>query len=70
MRPKLNLKDKGQMTKPNIYTDTFKSNLTCNFFLSVKFKNNILPSNTVYILRYYSPTVAIGKTFILGLLQQ
>ena len=27
MRPKLNLKDKGQMTKPNKYIDTFKSNL-------------------------------------------
>ena len=38
MRPKLNLKDKGQMTKPNKYTDTFKSNLTCNFFLSIKLK--------------------------------
>ena len=34
MRPKLNLKDKGQMSKPNEYTDNFKSNLIC-IFLSV-----------------------------------
>ena len=26
MRSKLNLKDKGQMSKPNEYTDNFKSN--------------------------------------------
>ena len=26
MRPKLNLKDKVQMSKPNEYTDNFKSN--------------------------------------------
>ena len=26
MRAKLNLKDKGQMSKPNEYTDNFKSN--------------------------------------------
>ena len=37
MRPKLNLKDKGQMSKPNEYTDNFKSNLTC-IFLSVRAK--------------------------------
>ena len=35
MRPKLNLKDKGQMSKPNEYTDNFKLNLTC-IFLSVR----------------------------------
>ena len=34
MRPKLNLKNKGQMSTPNEYTDNFKSNLTC-IFLSV-----------------------------------
>jgi hypothetical protein len=34
MRPKLNSKDKGQMSKLNEYTDNFKSNLTC-IFLSV-----------------------------------
>ena len=28
MRPKLNLKNKIQMFKPNEYTDNFKSNLT------------------------------------------
>ena len=37
MRPKLNLKDKGQISKPNEYTDNFKSNLTC-IFLSVRAK--------------------------------
>ena len=37
MRPKLNLKDKGQMSKPNEYTDNFKSNFTC-IFLSVRAK--------------------------------
>jgi hypothetical protein len=37
IRPKLNLKDKGQMSKPNEYTDNFKSNLTC-IFLSVRAK--------------------------------
>ena len=47
-RPKLNLKDKGQMSKPNEYTDNFKSNLTC-IFLSVraKLKKTTLPSDTV-----------------------
>ena len=39
MWPKLNLKDKGQMSKPNEYTDNFKSNLT-SMFLSVKAKKN------------------------------
>ena len=49
MRPKLNLKDKGQMSKPE-YTDNFKSNLTC-IFLSVraKLKKNTLPSHTVVL---------------------
>ena len=37
MRSKLNLKDKGQLLKPNEYTDNFKSNLTC-IFLSVRAK--------------------------------
>ena len=31
MRPELNLKDKGQMSKPNEYMDNFKSNLICIF---------------------------------------
>ena len=39
MRPKLNLKDKVQISKPNEYTDNFKSNLTC-IFLSVRAKLN------------------------------
>ena len=37
MRQKLNLKDKCQISKPNEYTDNFKSNLTC-IFLSVRAK--------------------------------
>ena len=37
MRPKLNLKDKSQMSTPNEYTDNFKSNLIC-IFLSVRAK--------------------------------
>ena len=31
MRPKLNLKNKSQMSAPNEYTDNFKSNLICIF---------------------------------------
>ena len=43
-RPKLNLKDKSQMSTPDEYTDNFKSNLTC-IFLSVraKFKKPLCP---------------------------
>ena len=37
MRPKLNLNDKGQMSKSNEYTGNFKSNLTY-IFLSVRAK--------------------------------
>ena len=49
MRPKLSLKDKGQMSKSNECTHTIESNLTCIFFsVSAKFKKNILPSGTVY----------------------
>ena len=56
MRSKLNLKDKGQLLKPNEYTDNFKSNLTC-IFLSVraKLKKHTLPSDTVYIVVDYFP---------------
>ena len=40
MTPKLNLKNEGQMSRPNEYTDNFKSNLTCIFFsLRAKLKN-------------------------------
>ena len=44
MRPKLNSKDKGQISKPNEYTDNFKSDSTC-IFLSVraKFKKPLCP---------------------------
>ena len=38
MRPKLNLKDKSQMSTPNEYTGNFKSNSTC-IFLSVRTKS-------------------------------
>ena len=37
MRPKLNLMEKSQISKPNEYTDNFKSYLTC-IFLSVRTK--------------------------------
>ena len=37
MRPKLNSKDKGKMSKPYEYPDNVKSNLTC-IFLSVRAK--------------------------------
>ena len=37
MRPKLNLKDKSQISTPNEYTDNFKSNSTF-IFLSVRTK--------------------------------
>ena len=48
MRPKLNLKDKDQMSTPNEYTDNFKSNLTCIFLSSgATLEKNILPSDTV-----------------------
>ena len=40
MRPKLNLKDKSQMSTPNEYTDNLKSNLIC-IFLSVRTKSKI-----------------------------
>ena len=44
IRSKLNLKDKGQMSKPNEYTDNFKSNLTCIFLLvRAKLKNPLCP---------------------------
>ena len=44
MRPKLNLKDKSQMSKPNEYTDIFKSN-SISIFPSVraKFKKPLCP---------------------------
>ena len=44
MRSKLNLKDKGQMSKPNEYTDNFKSNITCIFLsVSAKLKKPLCP---------------------------
>ena len=44
MRPKLNLKDKSQMSTPNEYTDNFKSNLTCIFLsISAKVKKIFCP---------------------------
>jgi hypothetical protein len=57
VRPKLNLKDKSQMSTPNEYTDNFKSNLIY-IFPSVRAKLKkplcprtqcrILPSTTKY----------------------
>ena len=44
MRLKLNLKDKDQMSKPNEYTDNFKSNLTCIFpSVRAKLKKPLCP---------------------------
>ena len=44
MRPKLNLKDKDQMSTPNQCTDNFKSNLTCIFlFVRGKLKKTLCP---------------------------
>ena len=37
MRPKWNLNNRGQISKPNEHTDNFKSNLSCKF-LSVRAK--------------------------------
>ena len=67
MRPKLNLKDKGQMSKPNEYTDYFKSNLTC-IFLSVraKFKKSLCP-RTLCIIKFnpHLNTIDIDQNFSL-----
>ena len=44
MRPKLNLKDKSQMSTPNEYTDNFKSNLICIFpSVWAKLKKTLCP---------------------------
>jgi hypothetical protein len=49
MRLELNLKDKSQMSKPNEYTDNFKSNLICIVpSVRAKLKKNTSPSYTVY----------------------
>ena len=60
MRQKLNLKDKCQISKPNEYTDKFKSNLTC-IFLSVraKLKKTLCPPTlcTTGLMYYYRTTI-------------
>ena len=44
MRPELNLNNKSQMSKPNEYTDNFKSNLICIFpSVRAKLKNPLCP---------------------------
>jgi hypothetical protein len=44
MRPKLNLKDKSQMSTPNEYTDNFKSNLIYIFpSVRAKLKKPLCP---------------------------
>ena len=44
MRPKLNLKDKSQMSTPNEYTDKFKSNLIYIFpSVRAKLKKPLCP---------------------------
>ena len=43
-RPKLNLKDKSQMSTPDEYTDNFKSNLICIFpSVRAKLKKPLCP---------------------------
>ena len=43
-RPKLNLKDKSQMSTPDEYTDNFKSNLICIFpSVRAKLKKTLCP---------------------------
>ena len=43
-RPKLNFKNKDQMSTPNEYTNNFKSNLTCIFpSVRAKLKKPICP---------------------------
>ena len=50
MIPKLNLKCKSQISKPNEYTDNIKSNSTYTFLsVRTKLKKKTLPSDTVYI---------------------
>ena len=46
MRPKLNLKDKVQMSKSNNYPDNFKSNLT-SLCQEGQIKKKTLPWDTV-----------------------
>ena len=53
MRPKLDLKDKHQMSTPNENTDNFKSNLTCIFLCQgqIKKKHSAL-GHCVVIIEY------------------
>ena len=49
MRPKLKLKDKGQISKPSKCTDNFKSNLSCIFlFVIAKLKKKSLGHRVEY----------------------
>ena len=59
MRPKLNLKDKSQMSTRNEYTDNVKSNSTC-IFLSVRTSVGIFPGFFSHfqvpgLLNFFSP---------------
>ena len=54
MRPKLNLKDKSQMSKPNDYTDIFKSNSICIFpSVRAKLKKPLCPRTLCTTIFYY-----------------
>ena len=53
MRLKLNLMDKGQMSKPNEYTDNFKSNLTCIFLSKFK-KQTFCPRTLCSLFDFYN----------------
>ena len=58
MKQKLNLNKEGQMPKPNKYTDTFKSILTC-MFLSVRVKLKKEPFCTRMLSSPMSETFSI-----------
>ena len=53
LRPKINLKYKGQMSKPNEYTDNFKSNLTCIFLSKFK-KQTFCPRTLCSLFDFYN----------------
>ena len=71
MRPKLNLKDKSQMSTPNEYTDNFKSNSTC-IFLSVrtKLKKTLCPrTRCIMILFRNNPLFKLQLRILLVMTQ-
>ena len=63
MRPKLNLKDKIQMSKPNKYIDTFKSNFTC-IFPSVRVNKKKTFCPRMPCRAYYKLYTAVMKSHV------